>query len=228
MIRRWSYINHLNVFNRRELRSNRIGSSNALVNSLMFLRRRFPVITKANRKSWARRVHTNDLTYMVNVLIAWAKEYRFYRNYNRSSHYQFFSLNTYLSFNLTLSSSLVSRYSKHNVSSLGSGVHKRTLRYFSRNYSTSRMGFLLSFRNHSWSFASFSLGFSSSSEVFASSIHQPYAITLPNKSLVPVVFSDTYVKDTLSLLALPLMLSQLWVTSLYGILIKLTLHRLVR
>lgn len=221
MVRRWSYINQLNVLHSREIRATRIGSSNTLINSLMFLRRRFMVLTKANRKGWARRIHTNDLMFLTNVLIGWAKEYRFYRNYLRSTHYQFFSKNTYLTLNLTLSKSLLFRYSKSNVSGLGSGLHRRTIRYFMNFHTFSRMGFLARFYNYCWSVTSFPLHFSQGKELFNSTLHYPYASVLGCSALGPTSTSPSAEFSLIGVLNIPYRLHQAWLVALYSFLVKI-------
>ena len=225
MIRRWSYINTLNNLPSLDIKKIRISSSDAIVNSLMYLRREFPIQTRARRKSWARRIHTNDLLTLSNVMIIWAKEYRFFRNYNRSVTYQFFSKNTYLSFNLTFSKPLLARYSKSNVSSLGSSIPKNLIHYFRRSFVRSRLEYLLVYRNHSWSLASFPSSISSEKEPQLST-HHPFAVT-DTHSLIPV---NTIKSDSgliAATLALTARVFTAWVIALYGVLVKLFLFRLV-
>ena len=80
-------------------------------------------------------------------MIVWAREYRFYKNYNRSVQNQWYFLNTYMSANLTLSRALVTRYSKGNVAAVGSGVSLKLVRYFSRQSRSTRLYWLPVYRN---------------------------------------------------------------------------------
>ena len=227
MVRRWSYINQLNTLDRKDVRSVRIGSSNTIVNSLMFLRRRFPVLTRATRKGWSRRIHLNDIVFMTNVLIRWSTEYRFYRNYLRSSHYQFFTKDTYLSLNLTFSKSLSSRHAKSDVLGLGSSIQTRLVSYYSRLYKVARARSWAAFGNYSWSLTSFAFPVHAKPDTFSTTMHYPYASVLPSGSLVPAHLGAVR-SDCLSLvLGLPFRTYQIWLTSLYALLVKLSLHTLL-
>lgn len=225
MVRRWSHINQLKSLPSLADKKIRIGSSDSIVNSLMYLRKDFAVATTARRKGWARRVHLNNLLSISNILIVWAREYRFYRNYNRSAHYQFFSKYTYLSFNLMFSKSLTSRYSRANVGSLGSGVSKRLVKYFSRSFVHSRLGFLSNYRSSSWSVASFSeqmTGVKDSSL----GLHYPVSVMSTN-SLSPLRSKAGSARILQLISCLPSDLFRRWSVDLYGSLIKLLYLKVV-
>lgn len=219
MVRRWSHINQLKSLPSLADKKIRIGSSDSIINSLMYLRKDFAAVTTARRKGWARRVHINDLLSTSNVLIVWAREYRFYRNYNRSIFYQFFSKYTYLSFNLMFSKSLTSRYSRANVGSLGSGVSKRLVNYFSRSFVYSRLGFLSDYRSSSWSVASFGDRMTGAKDTNLG-LHYPVSVISPN-SLSPLGAQTGAVRVLQLLSSLPLDLLRRWSTDLYASLVKL-------
>jgi len=225
MIRRWSYINQLNSLPSLVDKKIRIGSSDSIVNSLMYLRKNFAEVTTARRKGWARRIHLNDLLSVSNVLVVWAREYRFYRNYNRSVFYQFFSRYTYLAFNLMFSKSLTSRYSRANVGSLGSGVSKRLVSYFNRSFAYSRLGFLSGYQSGSWSVVSFSEQMADTKGTNLG-LHYPVSI-ISSRSLSPLGSRSGFARALQLLSSLPFDLFRRWSVDLYGSLVKLLYFRVV-
>lgn len=227
MVRRWSYINDLNFLPSQDIYKVRVGTMDVVVNARMYLRRDYPSSTLNYRKGWARRKHTNDLLFLSNIMIVWAKEYRFYRNYNRSLFYQNFFRNTYLSFNLHMSKHITTRYTKANVSAVGSGWNASLGSYFLNQGFSSRYNTTHLLSGFNWSYASFIKSYTKSNvESYQPGTHFPF-LCLGEGVNSPLAFEDSGRYSSLSLFSVIEKLYWSWLTSLYGILVKLFWFRLV-
>lgn len=156
MVRRWSYVNNINYkLSYKNTFKVRQGALDLFVNTYMYLDEDFSIPTRSFRKNWSRRKHMNQLAPLFNVLVSWAKEYRFYKNHSKMVHYQFFFKNTYLSVNLVIQRTPKVDLSKFLNSAESSAITKTQITHFSKHLPHSRLQFLLSFRNNSWSYASY-------------------------------------------------------------------------
>ena len=160
-------------------------------------------------------------------MIVWAKEFRFYRNYNRSTVYQHFFRNTYLSFNLTIRPNLSSRHTRAGVSAVGSGWTYATMNYFMRRGSWVRSYPFLAFSGVSWSYASFQVPYSASSaELYKSGVHVPLlASTYGANAALTLTTELGY--SPLTLLTLLTQLNTSWYVALYSLLVKLFWFRCI-
>ena len=156
MVRRWSYVNSINYkLSYRNTFKVRQGALDLFVNTYMYLDEDFSIPTHSFRKNWSRRKHMNQLSPLFNVLVSWAKEYRFYKNHSKMVHYQFFFKNTYLSVNLIIQRTPKVDVTKFSNLAESSSITKTQLTFFNKRFPNSRLHFLLSFRNNSWSYASY-------------------------------------------------------------------------
>jgi len=156
MVRRWSYVNHVNYkLSYRNTFKVRQGALDLFINTYMYLDEDFSRPTRSFRKNWSRRKYMNQLSPLFNVLVSWAKEYRFYKNHSKMVHYQFFFKNTYLSVNLVIQKTPKVDSTKFVNLAESSAVTKTQITYFNKRFLHSRLHFLLSFQNNSWSYASY-------------------------------------------------------------------------
>ena len=155
MVRRWSYINQLNHVSSNTRFKIRFSSSDVIVNFLMYLRRDYPVASQTFRKNWARRKHANQFLFMSNVLVSWAKEYRFFRNYNRMLHHQFLFKNTYLAINVVIQWAPESEHSRHDNAVVGSAITRKSMKYFANMFLSTRFSTFERARETGWSYASY-------------------------------------------------------------------------
>lgn len=221
MVRRWSYINAVNEIPVLEMRKIRVGSMDTIVNSLMYLRRDFPKNTHNYRKGWARRKHSNDLIFLSNIMTIWAKEYRFYKNYNRATFYQHFFKNTYLSFNLNIQTSLPSRHTRAGVAAVGSGWTYALMKYFMRQGYLARFHPFLAFKGVSWSYASYLVPYNkSNAELYKSGVHVPF-LASTYRANVALNLTPELRYSPLTLLSLISQVNTAWYTALYSLLVKL-------
>lgn len=106
MVRRWSYLNKINLqsvfINSQNSQSLKIGSFQETFLTTTYYKNSIysPSVTKLTRKAFFRRRHLNTwLTYQV-ILTMWAKEYLFFRRYMRFLNSLYFYKNNYLTYNL--------------------------------------------------------------------------------------------------------------------------------
>ena len=102
MVRRWSYINSVNNLSTLVLAKHlapRRAASEMNVNSVMYLRKHYSSLTLLRRRRWARRKHLFNFIPMVNIMAAWAQNYRFKRNYAKFVMSQNFFKHSFLAFN---------------------------------------------------------------------------------------------------------------------------------
>lgn len=199
----------------------------AIVNSLMYLRRDVPVKTLNYRKGWARRKHSNDLVFLSNIMIIWAKEFRFYRNYNRSLTYQNFFRNTYLSFNLNISTILPARHTRAGVAAVGAGWTYTLLRYFEKKGHFYRSPVFNAHSGVSWAYTSYNMAFTKkNSEKFRSGVYVPLLATNYSSSTA-VDSTSTLSYSPLTILAPIVQYHTAWLTALYATLVKLFLFRCI-
>ena len=225
MVRRWSYINELNSLSLKQSHKVRSGALDTLVNTFMYLREDYPDQTKNFRTSWARRRHMNNYLYLSNVLINWAKEYRFYRNYNRSLGFHFFTKNCYLSVNITIGRSSLTPKSKFHRSVVGSSLTRKMMNFYFKTFSGTRFNFLLTTQPSVWSYASYTEPYSSSIDAHNGAPYLPAFKSGISKDYMSLF--DEYRGTFLpKLLALSSNLFMSKVTQLYSLLIKLLVHKL--
>jgi len=225
MIRRWSYINQLNLSTSHQTFKIHAYSTDSIVNSIMYLRKDYPQSTQAFRKRWARRKHTNNYLFLSNILISWAKEYRFYKNYNRSVHNQFFFLTTYLAFNLSFLERPSSELTKTVNPVLGSSWPLKTSNYFKHRFSTLRFFNVNSYKNISWLYVSSLKPLSSGTEISKNISFLPFMKTHLSFN-TPLVTKEVIHSEQLSVLHLIERIMLVNLTSYYGTLTKLLLTRI--
>ena len=205
----------------------RFASSDVIINFLMYLRRDYPVASRNFRKGWARRKHTNQLLFMSNILISWAKEYRFFRNYNRMLHHQFFFKNTYLSVNVVIQRTPHSDRTRHDTSVIGSAITRKSMKYFSNMFLKTRFTPFESFSDIAWTYASYPVQYDTSINAHAVAPFTPL-FYVPKTSLVVLKEDINWALEWENLN------SVLWhdtlskITTLYSLLIKLLHFRLHR
>jgi hypothetical protein len=202
MVRRWSYINHINNIHPQSSRVYAIEASakDAILNVIMYLRCDFPFSSKSFRKNWTRRKYANQKLFLTNVMINWAKEYRFYKNYNRMLHYQFLFKNTYLSVNLLINRSYSSEKTKFDVAVVGSSITRRLMTFFTKRFFCTRFSNLLYWPNTSWSYASYDQVFNDNDTTHSNAPYTPmYHLTFKDNTYVPVVYDDVLVERGITL-----------------------------
>ena len=156
MIRRWSYLNKVNRLTRRVESNYLQGQSDHLMNTFMWLHNQeFPTTSYVFRTSWARRRHAHNWLYITNIMITWAREYRFYRNYNRAIGYQFFTKNSYLAANIVSLRTQLSTRSRSDSLAINSSLNNKVITYFIKRMYSTRLNFLLSFPALTLNYASF-------------------------------------------------------------------------
>ena len=187
MVRRWSYINNLNALHKRHTFNIKFASLDVVLNTLMYLRRDFPVASQSFRKNWTRRKHMNSTFFLANIMISWAKEYRFYKNYNKMTQYQYFFPNTYLGINLVIQKGTNSDFSKHELNALGSSMTLKVMRFFRNQFIFTRFKSLMFFPNSSWSYSSFPDPFDENNSKQFYAPHTPlYYVPFSTQTLLPI------------------------------------------
>ena len=230
MVRRWSYINNLNSVNSLKTYRARASSLDAILNVIMYLRQDFPVFSNAYRKNWARRKHANQALFLTNVMINWAKEYRFYKNYNRMIQRQFFFKNTYLAVNLVIQKGPHSERTKHEHGVVGSSMTHRTMGFFQRKFAPTRFQSLLKLSASTWSYASYNLPYDINIHRHANAPYTPL-FYVPFNTQVTVPLENTTLKtqavaSVMQLFQLTEQLIRLKLIEFYSLSIKLLLFKL--
>jgi len=230
MVRRWSYINNLNSVHNLKMYHAKASSLDAILNVIMYLRQDFPLLSNAYRKNWARRKHANQTLFLTNVMINWAKEYRFYKNYNRMMQRQFFFKNTYLAVNLVIQKGPHSERTRHETGVVGSSMTRRTMGFFQTKFTQTRFQSLLKLSASSWSYASYNLPYDININRHANAPYTPLFYTpFNNQITVPlenIALKPQVVTSILQLLQLTEQLTRLKLLEFYGLAIKLLLFRL--
>ena len=155
MVRRWSYINSLNVFNKSKYDTHRQAAFGATVRATMYFRGEFTVPTSLTRRRWSRRKHIYGWLTLSNILKEWAQLYRFNRNHTKFLLRQHFTKSTFIAFNTVSARNSLPCLHKGSELVVVSSVSKKVLHYFSK-FSNPRIRFLLSFKNVNLSCLSFS------------------------------------------------------------------------
>ena len=123
-------------------------------------------------------------------MISWAKEYRFYKNYNKMTQYQYFFPNTYLSINLVIQKGLNSDFAKYELNALGSSMTLKVMRFFRNQFMFTRFKSLMFFPNSSWSYSSFPEPFDETNSKQFYAPHTPlYYIPFSTQTLVPIDYT---------------------------------------
>jgi len=106
MVRRWSYLNTLNLqqffFTTSKPKTLISGHQTVTFKATTYYRKRLfsPLISKLMRKAFFRRKHLNNWLVYQNILSYWAAEYLFLRRYSRSLLALSFYKNSYLMYNV--------------------------------------------------------------------------------------------------------------------------------
>jgi hypothetical protein len=193
MVRRWSYINHINTTFLRSSKMYAVEASakDAILNVIMYLRCDFPFASKSFRKNWTRRKYANQRLFLTNVMINWAKEYRFYKNYNRMLHHQFLFKNTYLSINLIINKSYTSERTKYDVAVIGSSITRRIMDFFTKRFFDTRFSNLMYWPNTSWSYASYITPFDEDNNTHLNAPYTPlYYIPFKENVYTPLIYQN--------------------------------------
>ena len=114
MVRRWSYLNQINISRGDSLPQSGLGSSiikshhQVTFKATTYYRKPLynPLVTKITRKSFFRRKHLNSWIIYQNILTLWAKEYLFFRKYSRTLLAFFFFKTNILMYNVLIYSNL--------------------------------------------------------------------------------------------------------------------------
>jgi hypothetical protein len=153
MVRRWSFINSLNVHYNPLFDSKRQSTFGVTVKSTMYFRKPYSVPSVLSRRRWSRRKHLYGWLPLSNVIKTWAQTYRFHKNYLKATTRAHFTKSSFLAFNLvSLKNTVPSKY-KGSELIISSSLPRKILRYFSA-FSNPRLKSLLSFRNINLSFNS--------------------------------------------------------------------------
>ena len=225
MIRRWSYINKLNYnLNYKKRRNLKLAKSDVLVNMFMYLHVEFSLFTNAERKNWSRRKHSNQLFFLTNIMNKWAKEYRFYRNYNRMLTYQWLFKNTYIAVNLVIQKLPESYCSPYETAVPSSSITKTIVRYFSKRLGETRLDFLLSNQANSWSLASYRRPYLLNNSLSMNYKYAPFTpiFYLSSKSLLVLEQQIKHSSDFSLLLKVVNLLYLFHLKTFYSSLVKLT------
>ena len=146
MVRRWSYINSVNVLYSPKFETHKQAAFGSTVRATMYFRRGYTVPTALTRSRWARRKHLNGWLVMSNVIKVWSQVYRFNRNHLKSTMRQHFSTSTFIAFNVITVKNSIPCLHKGSESIVVSPLTKKILRYFSK-FANPRVRFLLSLKN---------------------------------------------------------------------------------
>ena len=146
MVRRWSYINTVNVFYNPKFDTHRQAAFGATVRATMYFRGEYTVPTSLTRSRWARRKHLNGWLVMSNIVKSWAQVYRFNRNHLKGVLRQHFSSATFIAFNVISVKNSIPYLHKGSESLVVSSFPKKILRYFTK-FANPRFRFLLSIKN---------------------------------------------------------------------------------
>lgn len=142
MVRRWSYINSVNSFSPNDCYQAQKGAFDSVINSTMYLRKTFTLVTGLRRRRWARRKHIHSWIPLMNILQNWASMYRFYKNYLKTTLNQFLFKNSFLALNLLRAKNSLPCLYKGSELVVTSSITRKTLNYFS-SYLNPRLRFLL-------------------------------------------------------------------------------------
>lgn len=153
MVRRWSYINSLNIYHNPSFERHRQATFGVTIKATMYYRKPYSVPTTLTRSQWARRKHLNGWLVMANVLKEWAQSYRFHKNYTKATLRQNFTKSSFIAFNLVSLRNSIPCLNKGSEDILMSSAPRRILRYFATAGSP-RMRNLLSFKNSNLAFMS--------------------------------------------------------------------------
>ena len=226
MVRRWSYINNINTILPRHTTKISLAASEVVLNNIMFLRRTFPYLSASSRKNWMRRKHMNRTLFLSNVVINWAREYRFYKNYNRMLHYQFFFKNSYLAVNVVIQKSPYQDWNKYDTAAVGSAMPKRILKFFNNKYNFTRFVSLLWVPAMSWSYTSYLELYDEDKNSHIGAPYTPlYYIPFSEKSLLPLLETKIYKSTLKQLFILIHKLILIKNTEYYSIFIKLLFYK---
>ena len=153
MVRRWSFINSLNIHYNPTFDSKSQSTFGVTVKSTMYFRKPYSVPSVLSRRRWARRKHLYGWLSLSNIVKSWAQTYRFHKNYLKSVTRSHFTTSSYLAFNLISLKNTVPSRCKGSELIVSSSIPKKILRYFD-SLSNPRIRYLLSLRNVNLAFNS--------------------------------------------------------------------------
>ena len=131
MVRRWSYINSLNSFDPVDCYVAHKSAFDTIINSTMYLRKDFTLVTELRRRRWARRKHLHTWIPLMNILHNWASMYRFYKNYLKTTLNQLLFKNSFVALNLLRSRNSLPCLFKGSELVVTSSLVRKSLKYFS-------------------------------------------------------------------------------------------------
>jgi len=130
MIRRWSYLNHLNtVFYDSFQILDVVQHFKAFKMTTSYRKDLYHTPTKWRRKSTSRRKHSHNWLLYHNILTEWSKEYLFFRKYNRFIVSLSIFKNSYLVYNLLLFKNALPSDIISGENIIVSNIIKRVIRY---------------------------------------------------------------------------------------------------
>lgn len=100
MVRRWSYINNLNIVERTQYPIARVVRQDRTARANLYFKAPFSYYTKLRRPAWIRRRHRSIFIIYFNVMSDWASDYRFFRSYNKYNLVVGLFSTSYFSYNL--------------------------------------------------------------------------------------------------------------------------------
>jgi len=153
MVRRWSYINNINItdsklyvkFNKTQRTLN--------ILSYLYYRKTIWTVSKFTRKTWRRRKHINNFLTLNNTMSDWAQDYSFFKNYNKFIFSFKIFKKSFLAYNLIIVKNLNPASCVNSESFVFGFVNKPIFRYF-LNLKFSNYTFLNSIKNVSWAHVS--------------------------------------------------------------------------
>ena len=158
MVRRWSYINQINILNRAKGDVHKQGSYNVNLRAAIYFHGSFTTATCLTRRRWSRRKHLHNWLVLANIVKTWAQFYRFQKNHLKCILRQHFTKYTFVSFNsVTVINSIPALHKGAETVAL-SPLPKKIIRIFLK-FLNPRYLFLLSLKNINLAVVSFPSSF---------------------------------------------------------------------
>lgn len=179
MVRRWSYLNRINRSFYDEHTDLDFVHHEGTFRATTYYRRKFGSITKLSRRSWSRRKHLHNWLVYQNVFTDWARDYLFFRKYNRFIIALHVFKNSYLIYNLLVFKKSTTVDFLGSESMIVSNVIKKVIRYCHRLNPTFS-SFFKQYRHVSWLYLTSPYQFE---ELRKSSILSEEPLYLPYQSL---------------------------------------------
>lgn len=153
MIRRWSYLNHLNtVFYDSFQILDVVQHFKAFKMTTSYRKDLYHTPTKWSRKSTSRRKHSHNWLLYHNILTEWSKEYLFFRKYNRFIVSLNIFKNSYLVYNLLIFKNALPSDIVGGENIIITNIIKRVIKY-SHRFKASLSAYLTSYNASYWLYA---------------------------------------------------------------------------